>query len=668
MLNSEPNYIIAIGASAGGLDEIITFFDHTPLDQVSYIVVQHLSQEYRSRMAEILDKHSKLKLNVAENGMRVECNQVYLIPSDKLMTIRDGRLFLSEKDSKGPYMTVNIFFTSLATDIGKKAIGIIFSGLGSDGSEGIKAIKKAGGMIIVRNPVTSDFSSMPSQAIATGMVDYILEPELMPNTIQDYVKLEGELIPDNKDDEKILNSIIELINANSAHDFSDYKQPTLLRRTIRRAIFHNFNRLENYFEYLKKTPEEVYALSQEFLISVTSFFRDKEAFDFLETDILPQILKKLQPKDELKMWVAGCATGEEAYSLAIFLKEQLIGKYIDIRVKIFATDIDATALMQAGKGSYSSSITKNVSPERLEKYFFKEGENYWVNPEIRKMVIFAQHDLVKNPPYCNMQLISCRNLLIYMTPILQKKIFNMLLFGLKVDGYLFLGSSENPMPIIQNLEVVNKKWKIYKNISTKRTVHLDAFSLPELTDVKRSFNNSNDTTYNSINNWGDIVSNTLVNEMNNLVICVDESNQVVKTFGDTSKFLIQKNFTSDLVDLLPRTLAVAFNTLRIKALKLNEKCTLNGININHGESLIKVNISVSPLSINKREAKWLLVNFSENNSSIPEPMEDVILDQNLYFNQYTRNLEDELKELREKLYFAYEKLDASNENLHIGQF
>jgi len=482
----EPHHIIAIGASAGGMEEINSFFDHTPLDGVSYIIIQHLSSDFKSRMVELLRRHSKLVVTEAEDGVKVKCNQVYLIPNNKFMVIRDGHLYLTDKDkSQAPHLTINTFFNSLGADCGKRAIGIILSGLGSDGTEGIRTIKKAGGMVIARSPETTDFGSMPSNAIATGLVDFILEPEFMPNAIEDYIRYGGDLIADSKDDEKNLGAIISLIKERSPLDFSDYKQTTILRRTKRRAAHNNFVMLGNYLDFLKSTPEEVDALTKEFLISVTSFFRDKEAFDFIQKKVIPVILEKLRPGEELKMWVAGCATGEEVYSLAILIDEQLKANLKDTVIKIFATDIDSAALMHAGKGIYSKGITKDVSPERLERHFLKEGDNYRVKPSIRKMVIFAQHDLVKNPPYCNMHFISCRNLLIYMTPILQKKIFTMLLFGLKMDGYLFLGSSENPMPIIKNLEVVNKKWKIYKNLETKRVVGFDAFSLPELLDVKR---------------------------------------------------------------------------------------------------------------------------------------------------------------------------------------
>jgi two-component system, chemotaxis family, CheB/CheR fusion protein len=661
---AEPHHIIAIGASAGGMDEINSFFNHTPLDGVSYVIVQHLSSDFKSRMVELLGKHSKLVVKEAENAMTVKCNEVYLIPHDKFMTIIDGNLYLTDKENiKGPHLTINAFFNSLAADFGKKAIGIILSGLGSDGTEGIRAIKKAGGMVIARDPTTSAFGSMPSNAIATGMVDFVLEPALIPGAIEDYVKNAGELITDNENDETSLKAIIDIIKEKSPLDFSDYKQTTILRRTKRRASYGNFTTLASYLSFLKETPEEVEVLSKDFLISVTSFFRDAAAFEFIALKVLPEILKKLGPEEELKLWVAGCATGEEVYSLAILINDQLQGKYAATVVRIFATDIDTAALAHAGKGLYSESIEQDVSPVRLEKYFTKEAQQYRVKPDIRKMVIFAQHDLVKNPPYCNMHFISCRNLLIYMTPVLQKKVFTMLLFGLKMDGYLFLGSSENPMPILKNLEVVHEKWKIYRNMETKRGITFDTFSLPDLLDNKRfpSHLTSNDEVKNSSPALAEAMSQGLAEDLDCLNVCINENNQVIQSYGNSARFLLQKHFTSDLTALLSKPLAVAFSTLSKQAVKTNSRAEVSGIVIKQGKTVFKVSLSVTPLEV-RREQKLFRVTFQEDQTG-SRTKKNTVFDEHIYLDQYIRNLEEEVKELKEKLQTSYERLDASNENM-----
>ncbi|MET4081958.1 two-component system CheB/CheR fusion protein [Pedobacter sp. UYP30] len=662
----QPEYIIAIGASAGGLEEINSFFDHTPIDGVSYIVVQHLSADFKSRMVEVLAKHSKLLVEVATEGGLVETNRVYLIPHDKFMTIGQGRLHLGDKrNSKIPHLTINTFFKSLALDFGDKSIAVVLSGLGNDGADGIGAIKKAGGMVMARNPETSSFPSMPSKAIATGMVDFILEPASMPGAIEDYVNYETGSKYEIKNDEKNLRLIVELIKQRSALDFSGYKPTTILRRTKRRAAHHDFTSLAKYYDFLKSSSEEIEVLSKDFLISVTAFFRDKEAFDYIQNNVLPKILKKLAPNEELKLWVAGCATGEEVYSLAMLIDEQLTGDFAFTVVKIFATDIDSAALAHAGKGIYQPDTVKNMNPERLKKYFTQDGDQYRIKPALRKMAIFAQHDLVKNPPYCNMHFISCRNLLIYMAPILQRKVFSMLLFGLKMDGYLFLGSSENPMPIIQNLEVVSNQYKIYRNIKSKRMFSFDAFSMPDTLEVKPrpTFAFSE-----NMNNGGDrslleTMQTTLAEDMDYLVLCIDENKNVIKSYGNTAKFLLAKHFTSNLEELLPKKLAMVFHTMASKVIKTGEKVTLNHIKVKLENSFIQINLSLAPISVKGGEQKLVMVTFMEDKSLAISIQQGAEFNEKAYHDEYTLNLEEEVRELKEKLKSTYEQLDASNENM-----
>lgn len=662
----KPHHIIAIGASAGGMEEINTFFDHTPLDGVSYVIIQHLSPVFKSRMVELLAKHSKLVVREAENGMPLLCNEVYLIPNDKFMTLANGKFNLTGKDRiKGPHLTINTFFDSLAATYGNKAIGVVLSGLGADGTEGAIAIKQSGGMVMARNPETAEFSSMPYNAIASGAVDIILEPQQMPNAIEDYVQKGMAQLFESQSDDDNVKSIIKVINDQLPLDFSDYKQATILRRIKRRAAYNNYNRLENYLAFLKINPEEVETLAQDFLISVTSFFRDKAAFDLIQKDLIPGILANLEHGEELKLWVPGCATGEEAYSMAIIIDELLIGKYKDVVVKIFATDIDSQALVTAGKGLYGQAITKDISGERIEKYFITEGNQYKIKPSLRKTLIFSQHDLVKNPPYCNMHIICCRNLLIYMTPALQKKVYLMLLFGLRKNGYLFLGSSENPMVIAQHLEVIDKKWKIYKTMETKRAVYFDGFTLPQMADIKdrqakilgeEMISNNNNTLMEAVNA-------ALVEENGRLAICMDTNNQVVKTYGDTTKYLLQKNFNLNLTELLPKPLSVAMNSLVITAKKTNKKSSLNGIKIKTADGPLSVNVSVSPLTVKNVEHALLLAIFSEDKDLFTPVESNNIFDDDLYLDEYTLLLEEELYELKIKLAGTYEQLDASNDNM-----
>ncbi|MBE9463288.1 PAS domain-containing protein [Dyadobacter sp. UP-52] len=666
MFTAEPHHIIAIGASAGGLDELNTFFDHTPSDGVSYIIVQHLSAEFKSHMVTLLSRHSKLVVHEAENGMSIQGNRVYIIPNDKFMTVRGHTLYLTDKsDDRGPHMTINTFFTSLAADYGHKAIGVVLSGLGSDGTDGVKAIKRGGGMVIAREPKGTEFHSMPANAIASGMVDLILEPEAMPAAIEDYVRRELDVLAAGILDEGHVDEIIGLINQKLPLDFSDYKHTTILRRIKRRTASNNFAELGSYIEFIKSNPAELEILAKDFLISVTAFFRDTESFQFIESQVMPAIINELSPGQEIRMWVTGCATGEEAYSIAMLISEQLGGRIDEHVVKIFATDIDNVALTNAGKGIYKQSTMVNVSQQRRERFFQLEGDDYKVRPALRKMVIFAQHDLVKNPPYCNMHFISCRNVLIYMAPALQKKIYLMLLFGLKADGYLFLGSSENPLPILQSLKVLSKKFKVYKNLDTNHPVRFESFSLPEVSYKKRTdtFHPQEQAYKVPERTLGDAVNETLMKDLGQLIICIDHNERILKFYGDTTKFLLQKIMTTDFTELLPGPLAIAYNAVVNDVMLNDHAASITGIKIKQGEVIISVTLSVSPMIYKGRSNGFLMVRIEEEDYPEEALNSGPVFDEELYFNQYTRSLEQEVRDLKEKLMVSNEKLYALDENM-----
>jgi two-component system CheB/CheR fusion protein len=558
-------HIIAIGASAGGMEAIQSFFDHTPLDGVSYVIIQHLSPDYKSRMAELLKHHSKLEICMAENNMTVKVNAVYLIPNTKFMSIKNGKLKLDEKAGKhSPYMTIDTFFTSLAAERGDKAIGIILSGTGKDGAEGIKAIQKSGGMVMVQDPATAKFEGMPTEAINTGLADKVLAPELMPGAIEDYVssaalKEEPAAGKHVESDENTLLDILNVIKSQLPLDFSNYKRPTIVRRIKRRMSIHNFEETEKYLAFLENNPEELGLLANDFLIGVTSFFRDEEAWAALEKEIIPEIVRVNEPGNPLKIWVTGCATGEEAYSIAILVREYLIKTKLSIEVKIFATDINKVTLDTASKGIYSEKIQREVSKERLAAFFTKSGHTYKINQEIRKMVIFAQHDLGKNPPYCNIDLISCRNVLIYMNLVLQKKVLSSLHFGVKQGGYLFLGSSENVNILRGYFSETNKKWKFFKNQKPQNFPAFDSFStsaMPMLIPRTEPFAKSDQVSFQKINFLPD-VNEVVLSESGFAGVCIDESFKVIGAFGDLGKYLHPKTFNFELNELWNGPLSIA---------------------------------------------------------------------------------------------------------------
>ncbi|MGY4538584.1 two-component system CheB/CheR fusion protein [Mucilaginibacter sp. UYNi724] len=668
MINQQ--YIIAIGASAGGLEAISAFFDYTPLDSVSYILIQHLSADFKSQMVQILAQHSKLQIVEAIENVDIKANTVYLIPSSKFMAVKKGRLILSDKkDQPRPHMTIDYFFTSLAKECGNKAIGIVLSGTGDDGSKGIEAIKKAGGIVLIQDPATASFNGMPLAAIATDCADMILSPQAMPQVIEDYVK-DGilELLTDQAAEqisEKELDNIFSLIKGNMPLDFSDYKRPTIIRRIKRRMVHYNLNKVDKYYQFLKGNATEITLLANDFLISVTSFFRDPEAFKIIEETVIPDIIKK-NNTDVLKIWVAGCATGEEAYSLAILIMEYLNKNSKNIEVKIFASDISKAALDTASKGVYPESITKTVSKKRLQQFFDKEGTSYKIKHEIRKMLIFAQHDLTKNPPYCNIDLISCRNLLIYLNTALQQKVFAMLHFGLKEGGYLFLGPSESATVIKDSFSEISGKWNIFKSNKAGRAIRFDTFSSHRVGELKTTtieVSKKNSTPV-SKSELEDQVNSALLKEGDFNGVCTDENLSVVRSFGNTKPYLKNINFNHNLNDLLPQHISIAFRAAAHKALKLNERVIMSQLDVEaNGRSKHTINIILRPFNITGSAERLLLVLFTESQTKIAGENVIRVEDINEVTKEHLISLEQEVAQLKHTLGVAHEHIASSNENM-----
>lgn len=669
---TDTQCIIAIGASAGGLESIAAFFDHTPMDAVSYILIQHLSSDFKSQMGQILARHSKLEIIEVTKDLPVVSNKIYLIPSSKFMVIKNGVLILSDKkDKTPPHLTIDHFFISLAKDLGDRAIGVILSGTGHDGSKGIQAIKEAGGMVIVQDPITARFDEMPLSAIATKCADAILSPEAMPQVIEDYVN-DGIITAsfhDKNDEisEESLQAILNLIKEALPIDFTDYKRPTILRRISKRMHLHDFSQIDKYYAYLKENKAEIELLSNDFLIGVTSFFRDPEAFKIIEKTVIPNIVSQHKSDEVLKIWVAGCATGEEAYSFAILVKEHLNKIKKSLEVKIFATDINKAALDIASKGIYNESKIKLLSKERLKKFFIEEGTDFKVKHGIRKMLIFAQHDLVKNPPYCNIDLISCRNLLIYMNTSLQKKVFSMMHFGLKKDGYLFLGPSENAAILKDDFNEVSSKWNILKSNKSGRSVKFDAFSSPMLEGLRTTTTGASKVSAIPLSKDSivDHINVAILEESGFSGICTDESLKVLQAFGDTSFFLKNKNFNFNLNDLLPERISATFKAAAHKAISLQERVELDDLqyDIEGASGGLSVDIILKPVFLNKLEEQLLLILFKKNTDK-PEYKKSL---SNLQLDQLTKDhligLERELLQAKNNLNAAYERIESSNENM-----
>jgi two-component system, chemotaxis family, CheB/CheR fusion protein len=493
--NPSPEFpVVGIGASAGGLAAFEAFFSGIPADTdpgMAFVLVQHLAPDHKSILTDLLGRYTRMKVFEVEDGMIVQPNCAYIIPPGKDMAYISGALQLMEPVApRGKRMPIDFFFRTLAQDQQEKAIGVVLSGSGSDGTLGVRAIKGEGGMVMAQDPASSEYDSMPRSAIATGMVDYELPPAEMPAKIIEYARRAinwadvqaGDLPPAG--DKNAIKKILVLLRTHSGHDFSQYKSNTVYRRIERRMAMQQIENLERYVGYLQQTPDEIEALFRDMLIGVTRFFRDSEAFEALEKQIIAGLFADKKPKETTRVWSAGCSTGEEAYSLAILLAEHQQRIKERINVQIFATDIDSRAIAAARAGIYPASIAEDISQNRLERFFAIEPDDgfYRINKKLRDMMIFSEHNVIRDPPFSKLDLISCRNLMIYMGYDLQKKIIPLFHYALNPGGILFLGSSETIGEFGNLFATIDRRSKIYRKKNESRQSGHYKF-LPPMTDA-----------------------------------------------------------------------------------------------------------------------------------------------------------------------------------------
>jgi two-component system CheB/CheR fusion protein len=480
--------VVGIGASAGGLEPLEAFFTFIPREKpdMAFVVIQHLSPKHKSIIGEILKKDTDMPIKEIKNGMEVEPNTIYFNPPDKDVGIQHG-VFQLEEPSEVRYtrLPIDSFFRSLAADLEEKAICIVLSGTGSDGTLGLEAVKGVGGMTMAQAEEQAKYPFMPRSAIDTGLVDFVLAVEKMPEEIIRYVKhpyLEEreKEIPANKHFQTFLQKVLMLVRANTKHDFSHYKQTTIRRRIGRRMAVHKIQDIADYFRFLQQNPAEIHTLFKDLVICVTSFFRDAEAFKALEAKVVQEILNNKKPDQDIRVWVAGCGSGEEALSIAMLFDEAMerTGKHLNLQ--IFATDIDKDSIDKARQGEYPESIAADVTPERLKRYFVKKDGAYKIKQEIREQVIYAVQNLISDPPFSRLDLISCRNVLIYLDADLQKQILPLFHFTLNPTGYLFLGSSESIGGSAELFAPMDVKWKIFQR---KGPVHHHLADYPHLTQL-----------------------------------------------------------------------------------------------------------------------------------------------------------------------------------------
>ena len=459
-------FIVGIGASAGGLDSLERLFSHLPANTgMAFVVLQHLSPDFKSLMDELLSRRTPMTIRQAEHDLELEPNFVYLLPPMKEMIIRQRRLLLSDRDPRsGLTLPIDLFLRSLAHDVGERAIAVILSGSGSDGSRGIQEISKAGGRVFAESPDTAQFNGMPLSAMRTGKVDQVLPPEEIALAVAAIDKTDAAPQEDQapSGEDVGVDAIMRLLRDEYSIDFTHYKASTVTRRIERRLALNRSIDIDRYVEQLRSDPHELSSLYEDLLIGVTRFFRDDVAFDVLEHRIVPELVERASADDQIRVWVPGCATGQEAYSIAMLLHERLAARKRAVKVKVLATDVHQASLDVASAGTYSEEQIAGVSQERLDKFFTLKTEGYVVSQALRESIIFAPHNLIRDAPFTKMDLITCRNLLIYFQPHAQKTVLTLFHFSLKPGGYLFLGSSESPGGLIDEFDTIDDHAKIYR--------------------------------------------------------------------------------------------------------------------------------------------------------------------------------------------------------------
>ncbi|HEY8502931.1 MAG TPA: chemotaxis protein CheB, partial [Gemmataceae bacterium] len=545
---SEPRgdfYVVGVGASAGGLEALEQLFSHMPEGAgAAFVVVQHLSPDFESHLDQLLRRQTRIPVRRAEDGMRVEPNAIYLIPPKKEMIIAGGKLLLTDKDpQRGLTLPIDHFFRSLAQDARRHAIGIILSGTGSDGSRGVRDVREAGGLVICQDPATAKFDGMPRSALETGAVDLVLPPAAVPGALVKYIEksMSVEMIKEEEELAAVsdhgMGVIFQLLRSSYGIDFTSYKPNTVARRVRRRLALGHSQDLEEYAERLRHDPAELNALYRDLLIGVTRFFRDREAYARLEAEAVPELLRRGAAEGGLRVWVAGCATGEEAYSLGILLHEQAQRAGLDFPVKIFATDVHRASLETASVGAYPEEALTEPTPERRARYFRKKADGYHVAKEVRQMIVFAPHNVLTDAPFTRLDLISCRNLLIYLRPMAQKKVLSLFHFGLRTGGYLFLGPSETPGDLADEFDPVDAHWKLYRK---RRDVRLSMdLRLPAPAGAALPGRRPAGGGEPRADTDGSLLAtyDLLLNRFMPTAILVDETFRLVHTFGGAERFL-----------------------------------------------------------------------------------------------------------------------------------
>jgi two-component system CheB/CheR fusion protein len=700
--------IVGIGASAGGLAAFEAFFAAMPADKeinMAFVLVQHLAPDHKSILTELLQRHTFMPVLAVEDGVIVKPNHVYIIPPDRDMAFMHGSLqLLKPVIPRGHRFPIDFLFRSLALDLGAKAIVIILSGTGTDGTLGMREIKAEGGMAIVQSITSSEFSGMPQSAIDTGLADYVLPPEgiaaqLIHYTNHAFARPRISITQPQPLRDKSLKKLFMLLRAKTGHDFSEYKQTTIGRRIDRRMAMQQITSIPDYVKYLQQTPEEIEILFNEFLIGVTSIFRDPEAFYELEQVVISQMFENKLAGDEVRVWICGCSTGEEAYSVAILLQEKLDllsqkGMPNDFKVQIFASDVSSLAIQKARQGFFPESIASMTTPERLGRYFIFDSntKNYRVCKSIRNMIIFSEQDVIKDPPFSKLDLVSCRNLMIYMQPVLQQKIIRMFHYALKTDGFLFLGTSETTGEMSSLFTILDHKQKLYqrKTIDSDTKPSVLKLSPPEITASEQS----SPMALTQSTSLQQLAEKALLQQVIHAGILVNRKGDILYLHGRTGMYLEPVTGGVESYNVLKMAreglqpeLMVALH----KAVSDNVIVRRSGLRVKTNGDFSTVNLTVSPLteSLDEKHASLMFmlvletaalelgtsteVSTATENDDVKsriDILEQAVRDKDIFIKSATEDQQsafEELKSANEELQSINEELQSTNEELETSK-
>ncbi len=663
--------VVGIGASAGGLDAFRRFFRSLPpRNGMAFVLVQHLDPTHRSYISQLLSRHTSMRVVEAQDRMRVEPDTVYVIPPNRSLTLRRGLLRLREpSDRRGTRTPIDKFFCSLAEEIGEKAIGILLSSTGTDGVMGLRALKAEGGMVMVQDPQTALYGDLPQSAVATGLVDYVMPVERMPRALLRYARHSYVSGPPAAVSEAgaagdYLDMILALLRAKTSHDFRHYKKSTLVRRVERRMGLRQAGRLHDYVKILQDDPEEAGRLAKDFLIGVTRFFRDPAAFEELRVKVVSRLVRLKDPARPVRVWVPGCATGEEAYSLAMLLIEEGEAAGRPHGLQIFATDIDENSIQIARRGVYPEGIRADVSPPRLRRFFALKDQSYVVNKQLRDVVVFAAQNMLTAPPFSKIDLLSCRNVAIYLEPEAQRNLVQVFFFAINPGGHLFLGNSESIGHRDDLFRVVSKRSGIYRRIGGAHLDFSDVAVAPARKERPREA--ARLPPVQPPVSLDEINRRLLLEHHDSAAVLIDRGGKILHLHGPTGKYLELPagEATLDLHAVAREGLRARLRAAVQTAEREDRQIVMAREGVRRGGAYHPVRITITPVK-NAASAEGLLHVVFEDVPETPAdaapgspaagPREAVL-----------RQLESELKSTRENLQSTIEQLEISNEELMVS--